>query len=486
MESGIVLVVLVILGIPILLAIWLIIRALSARNRIEELSVRLANLESKITRLTRTAESPNPVGPKLTPVPEPIIAITPSVAPPQSTPTPPPIFSQSSPSVATPPIPVETESLEALTEDKSPPPPAPKINWEQFMGVKGFAWLGGFALFLGVAFFVKYSFDNNFLPPELRVAIGFLTGLGLLVGGMLMSRKDFPALSQTLCATGVVILYAVTFACRSIYHFEFFGALPTFLLMALITTTAFYLAVRLNALVVAILGMLGGFLTPVLLSTGPDNPLGLFGYIAILDAGLMVVALNRRWYFLTALAAAGTAIMQVGWLNKFFVAEKYFEGDRIFIALAVLLGFNALWLAASWLAKRRDQINQWLSGSTLGLVAVTLASTAWFLDFAPLAQRPWLVFSFVFLVDLIAVAVTLIDPKTSPAKSVSGFAVYGLLAFWTANSLSNELLNAALAFYFIFAVAVGVIGHSVSTAVSRTYTVFIAKDCCTDHSPTLN
>ena len=452
MESGIVLVVLVILGIPILLAIWLIIRALSARNRIEELSVRLANLESKITRLTRTAESPNPVGPKLTPVPEPIIAITPSVAPPQSTPTPPPIFSQSSPSVATPPIPVETESLEALTEDKSPPPPAPKINWEQFMGVKGFAWLGGFALFLGVAFFVKYSFDNNFLPPELRVAIGFLTGLGLLVGGMLMSRKDFPALSQTLCATGVVILYAVTFACRSIYHFEFFGALPTFLLMALITTTAFYLAVRLNALVVAILGMLGGFLTPVLLSTGPDNPLGLFGYIAILDAGLMVVALNRRWYFLTALAAAGTAIMQVGWLNKFFVAEKYFEGDRIFIALAVLLGFNALWLAASWLAKRRDQINQWLSGSTLGLVAVTLASTAWFLDFAPLAQRPWLVFSFVFLVDLIAVAVTLIDPKTSPAKSVSGFAVYGLLAFWTANSLSNELLNAALAFYFIFAV----------------------------------
>ena len=94
-------------------------------------------------------------------------------------------------------------------------------------------------------------------------------------------------LSQTLCATGVVILYSVTFACRSIYHFEFFGPIPTFLLMALITATAFLLAVRLNALVVAILGMLGGFLTPVLLSTGQDNPLGLFGYIAILDAGLI-------------------------------------------------------------------------------------------------------------------------------------------------------------------------------------------------------
>ncbi len=118
------------------------------------------------------------------------------------------------------------------------------------------------------------------------------------------------------------------------------------------------LAVRLNALVVAILGMLGGFLTPILLSTGQDNPLGLFGYIAILDAGLIVVALHRRWYFLTALAALGTAIMQIGWARKFFVSERYFEGNKILIALAVLLGFNALWLAANWWAKTAaSQIN---------------------------------------------------------------------------------------------------------------------------------
>ena len=75
--------------------------------------------------------------------------------------------------------------------------------------------------------------------------------------------------------------------------------------MALITTTVFPVAVRLNALVVAILGMLGGFLTPILLYTGQDNPLGLFGYIAILDAGLIFVALNKRWHFLTALGRAG-------------------------------------------------------------------------------------------------------------------------------------------------------------------------------------
>jgi uncharacterized membrane protein len=267
--------------------------------------------------------------------------------------------------------------------------PAPAINWEQFLGVKGFAYAAGLAFFLGIAFAIKYSFDHNLISPELRMGFGFLTGVVLLIGGSwLQRRKQYTVGAQTLCATGVGILYAVTFACRSIYHFEFFGLLPTFLLMALITTTAFLLAIRLDAMVVAILGMLGGFLTPILLSIGQDNPPGLFGYIAILDAGLIVVALNRRWFFLTALAAGGTAFMQIGWAGKFFETGKYFEGDKILVALAVLLGFNVLYLAAAWAAKLRGATNKWLSGSTLGLVAVTLAFTAWFLAFVPLAQRP--------------------------------------------------------------------------------------------------
>lgn len=322
------------------------------------------------------------------------------------------------------------------------------------MGVKMFAWVGGLALFLGVAFFVKYSFEHDLIPPELRVAIGFLTGLGLLVGGVFLHRrKQYIVGAQALCATGVVILYAVTFACHSIYKFQFFGVIPTFLLMALITTTAFLLAVRLNALVVAILGMLGGFLTPILLSTGVDNPLGLFGYIAILDAGLIVVALNRRWFFLTALGALGTVFLQIGWAEKFFEAERYFEGNKILIALAVLLGFNALYLAAAFWTKRRAQTNWWLSGAQLGLAAVALAFTAWFLSFPPLAQRPWLLFGFVFLLDLAVTALVLLDKNASLAQPLAGLAVFGLLVLWTGNSLTNELLNAALTFYFLFAAA---------------------------------
>src|SRR5688572_6008923 len=111
------------------------------------------------------------------------------------------------------------------------------LNWEQFMGAKLFAWLGGFALFLAVAYFVKYSFDHDLIPPAVRVALGFLVGIGLVVGGVVLRRKEYTITAHTLCATGILILYSVTFACRAVYHFAFFDVVPTFVLMALVTAT---------------------------------------------------------------------------------------------------------------------------------------------------------------------------------------------------------------------------------------------------------
>ncbi len=451
------LVIVLMLGVPIAVGVWLIVRVVQSGHRIEELARRVGELERELFRFKQERSSASvtqplaPTEPRagapsrseiLQPMPEPPAA-GPTLAPPIPSPakpvhTPPPISSPPATSGPVRPSPL--------------PPPLPQINWEQFMGVKLFAWVGGLALFLGVAFFVKYSFEHDLISPELRVALGFLTGLGLLVGGVFLHRRQqYRVGAQTLCATGVVILYAVTFACRSIYHFEFFGPIPTFLLLALITTTAFLIAVRLQALVVAILGMLGGFLTPILLSTGVDNPLGLFGYIAILDAGLIVVALQRRWFFLATLGALGTVFMQIGWADKFFETEKYFEGNKILVALTVLLGFNALYLAAVWWAKRRAQTNGWLSGAQLGLAAVVLAFTAWFLSFPPLAERPWLLFGFVFLIDSIVATLVLLDKNAALAQPLAGLAVFGLLAAWTGHSLTNDLLNAGLTFYLIFA-----------------------------------
>ena len=467
--EGYIILILLLIGIPIALVIWLIARAVGAGQSIDEIRRRLGSLESEVSRLKRGIGHAPPA--EAVPREMPSVAATaaaqvaqpePVTAPAQ--PAPPRIAPERVPAAPAPPpiaVPAAPVSAPRLAPGIMPEPrpalePArtlvPAINWEQFMGVKLLAWIGGLAAFLAVAFFVKYSFDNNLISPEVRMALGFAAGLGLLIGGVVMSRKEYAVLAHTLCGTGVVILYAVTFACRSIYHFEFFGLIPTFMLMVLITATAFFLAVRLDAMVVVILGMLGGFLTPVLLSTGQDNPFGLFGYIAILDAGLILVAVHRRWLFLVALAAAGTIFMQIGWAGEFFSRERYFEGDKIFIALAVLLGFNALYLAAAWWAKRRGQLDWWLTGAKLGLAATALVFTVWFLSFEPLAQRPWLMFSFVFLIDLSVAALVLLDEKAALAQPLAGLAVFGLLALWTGDSLTNDLLNAGLTFYLLLAV----------------------------------
>lgn len=318
------------------------------------------------------------------------------------------------------------------------------------MGVKLFAWIGGLALFLGVVFFVKYAFEHNLVPAELRVALGYLAGTGLLVGGMwLHQRQQYTVGAQTLCGTGVVILYATTFACHAFYHF--IGSAPAFLLMALITAAAFLLAVRLNALVVAVLGLCGGFLTPVLLATGEDNPFGLFGYIALLDAGLLAVALKKRWNFLTLLAAAGTGLMQLGWVSKFFVRERYFEGNKVLVALAVFAGFSALVLGTWAWARRKGRASVWLTVSAIGLLAVAMLFALYLLTFPPLGQRPGLVFGYVLVVDLGLLALVWLERKLAGVQLAAGAAAFTLLAVWMLRYLSDNLLTEALTLCFVFA-----------------------------------
>ena len=85
------------------------------------------------------------------------------------------------------------------------------------MGVKLFAWLGGLALFLGVVFLVKYSFENNLITPLGRIVIGAAVGVILLGVGWWLARGRYRVTAQSLCATGVVILYADIFAAHSFY-----------------------------------------------------------------------------------------------------------------------------------------------------------------------------------------------------------------------------------------------------------------------------
>ena len=448
----------------IVFPIWAIIKIRRSSDEIELLHHKLGLVENQLRQPT-----PRPVAAP-TQVPAPKIATQPAIAAPSpaittqpipSTPPPPPPVQASTlpPPIAVtpPPLPQTTKAAEdplSIFDVTSSSEPAeepsrfklPSFSLEQFMGVKLFAWLGGFALFLGSVFFVKLSIENNWIPPEVRVALGFLLGVGLVVGGVILSRKRYAVTAQTLCASGIVTLYAITFSCRSIYHFEFFGPLPTLGLMVLITTTAFLLAVRLEAKVVAILGILGGFLTPILLSTGQDNPLGLFAYISLLNCGLIAVALHRRWHFLVPLGVAGTIAMEIGW------AEKFLTNEKVFTAMVVCLVFDALFLAAFAVARRLKQTGPLLSLPAAALVLVSFLFAGYFITETNAGLQPARLFTFVFLADACILALALLDLRTAKLHLAAGVAVFALLALWTNERLSTELLTWALAFYFIFSV----------------------------------
>jgi uncharacterized membrane protein len=345
---------------------------------------------------------------------------------------------------------------EAAPKDREPEPvkgePAAPFAWEEFMGARLFAWIGGLALFLGIAFFVKYSFEHNLISPEMRVAIGFVAGVTLITGGRLITRRENAVTAQTLCATGILVLYAVTFACRSYYHFPFFGVFTTFLIMSLITATAFVLSVGMNAMVIAILGVAGGFLTPVLLNTGQDIPLGLFGYIALLDIGLLSIARRMDWKVLPPLGAIGTVLTQGAWIAAFFDENHYYLGNNIFVAMAVLAGFQVLFVAAAaWARGGPDTERSAGGGAALLVGAAAMIGTFYFLTFPSLGHRPILLCGYLFVVDLGLIALSLVEKKAAFIRTAAGIAAYLFLGAWTQFYLTNASLNSALGCYFVFA-----------------------------------
>lgn len=153
--------------------------------------------------------------------------------------------------------------------------------------------LGILAIMLAVAFFLKWSFDNHLVGELGRIVIGLIVGLVFLGTGEYFQRKKFQIYGQGFTGGGIAILYFSVFAAFSFYHL--ITQPIAFVLMVLITLTASLLAVRYDSITVGIFGIVGGFATPFLLSTGQSSRFILFTYIAILDAGVLLIAFFKKW-----------------------------------------------------------------------------------------------------------------------------------------------------------------------------------------------
>ncbi len=156
--------------------------------------------------------------------------------------------------------------------------------------------LGVVILVMGIGFFLKYSIDNGLIAPSGRVALAVMAGAGLLVGGTRILDGKYHLLGQGLIGAGIATLYFSIFAAVNFYHL--IGVITAFALMGLITISAGAMAVRFNSLLIAVLGALGGYGTPVMLASGATNFPVLFSYTLLLGCGILGISIKKNWHLL--------------------------------------------------------------------------------------------------------------------------------------------------------------------------------------------
>ncbi|MGH7894438.1 MAG: DUF2339 domain-containing protein, partial [Candidatus Binatia bacterium] len=225
-----------------------------------------------------------------------------------------------------------------------PPIPPVSIDWEGLVGVKLFSWIAGIALVFAAVFFISYSIQEGWISDSVKMAIGLLVGTGLLVACELPAARRYAVTANAMDAAGIAVLFMTFFASHARWHLVPQG--PTFLLMALVTAVAVALSIRRDSVFIAILGLFGGFLTPALLSPGEDRPIGLFGYLLLLNVGLAWVAYQKRWAPLTAVSVVLTALYQWAWVLKFLHASS------LPLAMAIFLVFPVMQMGALLLGER--------------------------------------------------------------------------------------------------------------------------------------
>jgi uncharacterized membrane protein len=243
----------ILLAVPVL-AVIAIIMAVNSRERVRRIEIRLAGLEWRIAKLAEETASPETTA-LLEPAPE-----------------------------AAEEAKVEAEETappsepEAIAIPPAPPPPAPKkISLEERFGTQWVVWAGGITLALGGFFLVRYSIEQGWFGPEARVLLAGIVALALIgagewarrrdirTGPMGLSKADIPSV---LTAAGTAIAYADAYAAYALYGF--IGPAAAFVLLGLVPLGTLA-ASLVHGPALAGLGVVGAFLTPLIVSTEQPN-----------------------------------------------------------------------------------------------------------------------------------------------------------------------------------------------------------------------
>ena len=226
-----------------------------------------------------------------------------------------------------------------LPEPPSKGPGAAPISVEWLI-TRLAAALGGFSVLLGAIFALSAAIDRGWIGPGLRVGVALVFGTALAWRGATLRMRGLSWSGAGLLGAGQGALYGAIFAAASLYHL--LGQVSAFAALCALTGLGMALASRLRDPVSASLSLIGGLLTPVLLSTGENNALGLFSYLALLTGGAVFVALRRGWAPLLLAAAIGAVALFLGWTERYRAPDQLPAAVLALAALAAPIGVAGL------------------------------------------------------------------------------------------------------------------------------------------------
>lgn len=200
-------------------------------------------------------------------------------------------------------------------------------------------------LFFGVAFLVKYAAEHSMFPIELRLAGAALGALALIVGGWRLRHKR-SGYALLLQGGGIGIFYITVFGAAKLYHLLPMGM--AFGLMVAIVVLSSALALLQDSRSLAAFGLSGGFLAPILTSTGGGSHVMLFSYYALLNMGILGIAWFKAWRELNLLGFAFTFVIGAAWGVQFYLPEHFATTEPFlilfflfYVAIAVLFALRS-------------------------------------------------------------------------------------------------------------------------------------------------
>ncbi len=229
---------------------------------------------------------------------------------------------------------------------KSAPTPVAKVikpqpkkrAMEDFIGTNLLNKVGIAVLVIGISFGVKYAIDHQMLDPLTRIILGYLAGAAI-IGFALKLKKNYHAFSAVLLSGGMASLYFITFAAYNFY--EFIPQTAAFILMVAFTAFTVFAAMQYNLQLVAVIGLVGAYAVPFMLSDGSGRVLILFSYMTVINVGILVISFLRTWRVLFALAFALTWIIYGSWMVSGYQQEKHFWLSLTFATAFFILFYIA-------------------------------------------------------------------------------------------------------------------------------------------------